>query len=172
MSQPGGDNPQIVVDTDWKSQAQAEKERLSQAESKTAPKGGTRAGVGPGGQGPEEALPPADLTALVGMLVSQSLMYLGGMADRKSGGYIFDPEMARYYIDLLGVLEAKTKGNLSDAESKDIASALHELRARYVELSRAVAQQMAESKARAGGAGSLVPGGAEGTGSPPMIRVG
>ncbi len=142
--------PKIIVDDDWKSQAQAEKEKLAEAEAQAAAK------AGPGGPGAPGELPPADFASLVGMLATQSLMYLGGVADRKSGGVIFDPEMARFYIDLLGVLETKCKGNLSEDESKDLTGALHELRVRYVEMSRAVAAQMARER-EGGAAGGPAP---------------
>ena len=39
-----------------------------------------------------------------------------------------------------GVLEEKTKGNLSDEEDKELRGVLQELRARYVELAQMVAK--------------------------------
>lgn len=120
--------PQILVDTDWKSQAQAEKERLAeQEESLAEPKRG--------------AMPKADLLSLVGMLGTQAVMYLGGMADRKTGAAIFDPEYAGHMIDLLSVLEEKTKGNLTPEEDSELQAVLRELRTRYVELSKLVASR-------------------------------
>lgn len=147
MNDESSAKSKIIVDDDWKSQAQAEKERMAEAESQASSKQGSRQAGAPG------ELPPADFASLVGMLATQSLMYLGGVADRKSGGVIFDPEMARFYIDLLAVLEAKCKGNLSPEESKDLTGALHELRIRYVEMSRAVAAQMAREREGGGPSG-------------------
>lgn len=146
MNQSQGPKPEILVDSDWKNQAQAEKERLAEAEAK----------AGPGAAG-AEALPPADLNSLVSMLVTQAVMYMGGMADKRTGGVIFDPELSRYYIDLIGVLEEKTRGNLSEAESKDLSEAVHELRGRWVQLTRMVAQQMASGQGAAAG-GPIAPG--------------
>jgi hypothetical protein len=80
------------------------------------------------------------------MLAMQALMYLGGVADRRTGQAVFDPDYSKHMIDLLGVLEAKTKGNLSAEENQDITSVLNELRMRYVELSRMMADQMAAGK--------------------------
>lgn len=152
MSDESTPQPKIIVDDDWKSQAQAEKERLAQAEAQSQAKSQGRA---PGaGEGPGE-LPPADFQSLVGMLATQAVMYLGGVADRKTGGVIFEPDMARFYIDLLGVLEEKCKGNLTDDESRDLSGALHELRTRFVELSRAVAAQMLRQREAGGAAGSM-----------------
>ena len=147
MTDEASQKPKIIVDDDWKSQAQAEKEKMAEAEAKSASKSGSGASGAPG------ELPPADFASLVGMLATQSIMYLGGVADPKTGGAIFDPEMARFYIDLLGVLETKCKGNLSEDEAKDLKGALHELRVRYVEISRAVAAQMAREREGGSGAG-------------------
>ena len=49
----------------------------------------------------------------------------------KQGGC--DLPMAKHAIDLLSVLEEKTKGNLSSDEQKILESLLFELRLRYVE---------------------------------------
>ena len=49
--------------------------------------------------------------------------------------YYVDPHvaMARQTIDLLGMLEEKTKGNLSGAEERLMAQVLYDLRMRFVE---------------------------------------
>jgi hypothetical protein len=44
--------------------------------------------------------------------------------------------LARHFIDLLGVLEDKTRGNLTPREEQWLAASLHDLRLAYVELSR------------------------------------
>lgn len=156
MPDQPADAPKIIVDADWKSQAQAEKERLAEEEAKRTPP------TAPGGQAERGELPPADFSALVGILVTQALMYLGGIADRKTGAAIFDPDMARFYIDLLATLERRTKGNLTDAETRDLEGAIHELRLRFVELTQAVARQAAAGQAQ-------TPAGPAG---PTMHRVG
>lgn len=141
MASDPGEAPKIIVDSDWKNQAQAEKERLAEAEAAAT-----------GRPGAEQGMPVADFPALVSMLITQSLMYLGGVADRRTGQAIFDPDLAKFYIDLLAVLEEKTRGNVSDAESKDLLAAVHELRGRFVELSEMVARQ-----AMTGGAAPAAP---------------
>ncbi len=166
----------IIVDSDWKSQAMAEKERLAEAEAKSSGGKASARGAGPAGA---EELPPADFSTLVGMLATQAVMSLGGMADRKSGAMIFDPEMARLYIDLLAVIEEKTKGNVTQAEEQDLKMTLNELRLRYVELSKAVAAQAARGgPLQPGGVAAAVPTSAPGEGvagagqQSPRIRVG
>jgi hypothetical protein len=145
------DAPKLIIDSDWKSEAQAEKERLEQeAEAKA-----------PGGQGGQGEMPEADFRGLVGMLATQALMYMGGVADPESGKAVFDPVYSRHMIDLLGVLDEKTKGNLSDEEAKELTGVLGELRSRFVEIVRMVQQQQAEG----GGPGGM-PGGMGGGGMP------
>jgi len=133
-----GETPKIIVDSDWKSQAQAERERLAEEEAKQAQT--KDAGAGGAGEG---QLPPADFRTLIGMLATQAIMYMGGIADRQTGQAVFDPEYARHMLDLLVVIEQKTKGNLEEEESRELTGVLHELRSRYVELAQMVAQQQA-----------------------------
>ncbi len=148
MPDPKDKAPELIVDTDWKSQAQAEKDRLSAAEAQKSAESPKSRAPGPG------ELPPADFQTLVGMLATQAIMYLGGVADRKTGQAVFDPDYAHHMIDLLGVLEEKTRGNLAKEEEDDLKQLVHELRARFVELSTLMARQAAANPV-AGGADPL-----------------
>lgn len=130
--------PQIIVDSDWKAEAQKEKERLAEAETHSAESPG-------GGRG----MPPADFRSLLGSLATQAIMYLGGIPD-PDGRAIVAPEYAKHYIDLLGVLEQKTQGNLTDEESKELTGVLHELRVRFVEIVQGVAATYAEEEQQPG----------------------
>jgi hypothetical protein len=173
--------PRIVVDSDWKSQARAEKERLAAAEraraeqhKARAPEPGPteRAGIGGGGGGgagggpagaagqasaPEEEFAGADFPSLVGVLASQAMLYLGGIPDPQTGRAVVSLDHARLHIDLLQVLEQKTCGNLTEDEARDLATVLYQLRMRYVEMTRAVAEALAKRKA-AGAAAPPAPG--------------
>ena len=151
----GEQKPEILIDSDWKNQAQAEKEKLAEAEQKADAE---RDKSGAGGE-----LPAADFRGLVGTMASQAIMYLGGMVDPKTGGAMVDLEISRLYIDLLGVLEEKTKGNLSKEEEEELKLVTHELRSRYVEIGQLLAAQMAQ---QAGG--GVAPGG--GAGASPIIQ--
>ena len=135
------EEPKIQIDRDWKAEAQAEKERLAKEEQ-------TQAEREPG-QRPGE-LPPADFRALVGTLASQAIMGLGAFGDQKTGRVVIDLGTARFSIDVLSVLEEKTKGNISDEEAQELAQTLAELRARFVHISNLVAQQsVAEAEGKA-----------------------
>ncbi|QDU71900.1 DUF1844 domain-containing protein [Mucisphaera calidilacus] len=127
---PEGDEaPKIIVDSDWKAQAQAEKQKLAdQAKAKEETAGGAAAGA-PG------QLPPASFETLMSSMATQALMSLGAFADRRTGQPIPpDLQMAKFHIDLLGVLEEKTKGNLSDEEAETLKMTLHELRLQFVHM--------------------------------------
>jgi hypothetical protein len=132
MSQP--EQPKLVVDSDWKQEARAEKERLEKADAPRRPAPA------------EHAMPPADVQELIRMLASQALLYLGAIADPQTGRAILAPELAKYNIDLLGVLEEKTKGNLTPEELTLLQRSLYELRMSYAEVGRAIAKAVAEGK--------------------------
>lgn len=137
---PDEETPKIIVDDDWKSQAKAEKERLASEAAKAA-ESGTPGGAGEG-RVPQE--PTFD--DLVRMLATQALMYLGAFPDPQSGKAVVALDIAKLNIDLLGVLEEKTKGNLSEDESATLTSTLRELRTQFVEIARVVEQASAEGR--------------------------
>lgn len=146
------ETPKLHIDSDWKAEAQAEKERLAaKAEEKTAEAGNPAPGE----------LPPADFKSLMGLLASQAIMGLGAYTDPQTGGVVIDLPGAKFAIDLLGVLEEKTKGNLSDEEADEIAKVVTELRSRFVQVAQLVAQQQAE----AGGVGG------DPASPPPDLRI-
>lgn len=171
MPDPG--DPKIIIDSDWKAQAQKEKERLAAKEREAAAKAPAAKPAGPGGgmpgaaeEGPYE-MPPADFSSLVGTIVTQALLYLGGFPDPQTGRAVVSLEHAKFHIDLLATLEGKTKGNLTPEEASDLSQALNELRLRFVEISRALVQMQAKA-AMEGKAG--MPGGGEG-GLPPTLKL-
>jgi len=109
------EHKKIIVDDDWKAEARKEKERLA-AET-----------------GRPEPLPDPTFAELVNMIAMQALVGLGGLSG--PGGERIPPnlESAKHYIDMLQLLEDKTKGNLSDEEQKLLDQLLYEMRMRYVQ---------------------------------------
>jgi hypothetical protein len=82
-------------------------------------------------------LPPADFAALVLSFASSALLHLGLVEDPQTGRPAEKSlPLARHSIDLLELLEAKTRGNLSPDEAALLTNLLTELRVRYVECSR------------------------------------
>ena len=158
------EQPSLHIDTDWKKQAQEEKRRLAEqekqrspaappppmpgqtasvaateaapTESRRASTGGRTSGAARGAPGEREA-PPANFATLVQSIVTQILFYLGDLAPR-GGEPMLNLDMAKHQIDMLGVLDEKTQGNLTDEERRMLDAALYETRMRYV----AMASQM------------------------------
>ncbi len=159
--QTGGDSgekPKIIIDDDWKAQAQAEKEKLAkevEEQAAEAEAAGAAGAAGPGGQ--QRQLPKASFSTLVNSTATQAFLALGGMADRRTGRRIVDLDLAKYHIDTLNVLEEKTKGNLSDEESKLLDQAIYECRMQYVSIAQQVASGPAGGEQQ--GPGTQVPGG-------------
>jgi hypothetical protein len=89
-------------------------------------------------------------------MVTQALMYMGAFPDPETGRAVVSLEYARLHIDLLAVLEEKTKGNLTPEEAEGLVQVISELRLRYVEISKAVAKHMAANSGKIGAGG--VPG--------------
>jgi len=144
--------PKLHIDSDWKAQAQAEKERLAQKEHER------EAGKKSAGPGGPDDLSPAEFRTLVSMMASQALMALGGYGDQKSGKVMVDLPGAKLAIDLIAVLEEKTKGNLSAEESAELAEILAAVRSRFVYFLEIVARQ------QAGAVPGLGPGAVPGAG--------
>ena len=69
-------------------------------------------------------------------LGSSALLHLGELEHPDAGGPHKDLSLAKHTIDILGMLEQKTKGNLTPAEGKLISSLLYDLRLRYVEATK------------------------------------
>ena len=119
------EEPKIIVDEDWKSQVAREKEEAKNAP--TSPDEET-ADAGEMGQ-----FPPANILVFISMLGSQAMAALGLMADPLSGEVQANRPLAKHCIDMLGVLEEKTKGNLTEDEGAHLRDALHQLRMVYLQ---------------------------------------
>jgi hypothetical protein len=121
----------LIIDEDWKVQAQKEKEILAAKEAEEK-----KAKIREEREKKKHPMPPANFTALVSLLVTQTLFALGAIGD-KDEKEKREPDLnfARYNIDLLGMLEEKTKGNLSPEEADLLKNALHQMRMTFVELS-------------------------------------
>ena len=122
------EEPKIVIDDDWKAQAQAEKEKLAQQVD-----GQEQAAAG---EGATRQLPPGDFTTLVTSLATQVFLSLGGIENPETKKRYLDLDLAKHHIDILAMLEQKTKGNLSDAEKKLLDQALYEVRMQYVQVAQ------------------------------------
>lgn len=117
----GPDQLNKIVDEDWKAEARREKEKLQAKieEEETAEREARK-------------LPPADFQHFISGVAAQVLMQLGELENPMAGEKRVDLESARYSIDILQMLEEKTKGNLTPEEQRYLTAALHDLRMRFV----------------------------------------
>ena len=122
------DEKKIIVDEDWKEQAKREKEQMAaEKEIEEAEK--------PQEDAPRGPLPQADMTGLISMLATQAFFAMGAFGTEEGKDPKIDLDMAKYSVDMLGVIDEKTKGNLSDEEATALENTLHQLRMTFVSLS-------------------------------------
>jgi hypothetical protein len=117
----------IIVDEDWKQEAQKDKEILAAQEEDEKKKGQAEAG-------PRGPLPEGNFAALVSMLTTQALFAMGLLRVKGQEEKEPDLELAKYNIDMLQTLQEKTKGNLAEEEEKVLSNTLNELRMGYVQI--------------------------------------
>ena len=104
MNHPDEEKRKIIIDEDWKSQVEAERARLKTAPADTAgseaPEGDTFTG----------RLPEPSFDLLVSTLATQALACLGQIPDPFENKPVVRLELAKHHVDMLAVLEQKTKG--------------------------------------------------------------
>lgn len=126
------------VDEDWKRRAQAEKEidavKVGGAPAPAAA-GAAPAGA-PAGHARSEAKPHPLFGGLVESLASQALLYMGAMRDPMTGQSHQDFQQAQTMIEMLGMLEEKTRGNLTKEEADELKQMLDEVRMHFVRLTQ------------------------------------
>ena len=115
----------IIIDEDWKSQVEREKEQLET--EPTEESAATESGQ----------IPAATFQTLVTSIGTQALMMLGQIADPNTGQAIYHPDLARHHIDSLVVLQEKTAGNLEKEEQEMLEQFINELRQIFVAMKNA-----------------------------------
>ncbi|RIK81240.1 MAG: hypothetical protein DCC68_09190 [Planctomycetota bacterium] len=127
----------LFIDEDWKSQVQAEKEAAKQAATPkpaetAAPTG--EAAAGESAHGGE--MPPPSLASLVISLATQAMGAMGLLAGPDGQPLPAEPAYAKYLIDTIAMLEAKTAGNRTAEETAMFDDALYQLRMAFVSINR------------------------------------
>jgi len=86
----------------------------------------------------EKNAPTLDFNALVLSLGSSAIVHLGEAPDPTSGQKRDKPElaMAQQSIDLLAMLQEKTRGNLTADEARFLENMLFDLRMLFVQVSQ------------------------------------
>lgn len=142
------------VDERWKEEVERERQRL--AAGAPPPGGGLppAAAPPPGPAGPRARPPRPEpppepppepsaeelsasgeptFTVFLSSLSMQAMMALGELPLPGTTQRHEDLDQARYLIDMLGLLQAKTRGNVTPEESQFLENALYELRMRYTQ---------------------------------------
>lgn len=166
-----GEKSKLFIDEDWKSQVQAEKEALRQRQSHgqsavppagspasgAAPSAASSADSGSAAAGAASAageippLPPASIETLITSLVTQATICLGQAPPEPGGQPILDLEQAKYVIDMLQVIDEKTRGNLSPNEQALLTAVLHQLRLAFVQIRDHVLNELKRGSGPQGG---------------------
>lgn len=121
------------VDEDWKRRAQLEKEQDA-LKVGDRPPAAAAAGAAPA---PGRAAPRANphFANLVESLASQALMFMGAVRDPLTGQTHQDLHQAQTMIEILQMLEEKTRGNLAREEEEMLRQVLDEVRMHFVRIS-------------------------------------
>ena len=118
----------IIVDDDWKAQAQKEKEELAAKEETEKETTAT--------DKERQPLPEANFPGLVSMLATQAFFAMGVLRPEEYKDQPADMEMAKFNIDMITVIEEKTKDNLTKEESDFLTNTLQQLRMTFVKLNK------------------------------------
>jgi len=78
------------------------------------------------------SLPEINFATFIFSLNSSALVHLGIIEDPAANQMTKNLPLAKQTIDILGILEEKTKGNLTGDEEKLLTNILHDLRLMYV----------------------------------------
>ena len=83
--------------------------------------------------GPSDAAPPLSFSSFIFSLGTSALMLMGEQFSPDQPAPGVNLPQAKEIIDILSVLEEKTKGNLTEEEATVIRDMLYTLRMKYVE---------------------------------------
>jgi hypothetical protein len=134
------DDKKLIIDEDWKTQVQAEKEAAAAKKAAgSEPAGEPALAAGEKASAPtsahnehDPAMPPASFEMLVSTLATETLAALGQFPHPATGKSEIYANQAQYLIDTLDVLRQKCQGNLTPAEQQMIESVLHQLRMVFI----------------------------------------
>lgn len=74
----------------------------------------------------------ASMSILIMSIASSAVMAMGLSPDPQTGKVTKDKQMARFNIDLLLVLQQKTKGNLTKDESDFLENLISDLQMKFI----------------------------------------
>ncbi len=125
----------IIVDEDWKSRVEAEREADQEAkaaaERAAVESEGATAGAG-AELPPSGPMPDASFEMLLTTLAAESMVALGQVANPITGEANVNLDQAKYFIDTLQILREKTTGNLTEQEASALQMLLGQLQMAFV----------------------------------------
>ncbi len=83
--------------------------------------------------GAAQSLPKIDFSSFILSLYSSGLVQLGKVEEPTTGKKAVNLELAQHTIDMIAMLDEKTKGNLTEEEANLLKALLSELRMAFVE---------------------------------------
>ena len=158
--QPVGSRIEVSADEDWKNRVKAEDAALDQqfrsqppsssgaaheTDSSTEAAPASQPVESPAAESrrPEPAtareMPAPTFVDLVGLLSTQAMMFLGLVPNPSTQQPETQLPTARYFIDMISILEEKTAGQLTKEESHLLDDTLHSLRLTYMQRSKQTA---------------------------------
>jgi hypothetical protein len=122
------------VDESWKEQAEREKHTSQPSPAEREPSKPPNAESGEAERGRQSAQgePQARFDLFVSGLAMEAFIALGDLAHPTTRKSAMNLPHAKYLIDLLGILEEKTKGNVTVEEAELLKETLYQLRMRYL----------------------------------------
>lgn len=85
---------------------------------------------------------PASFVNFLSTLATNAAAALGAIPHPATGQRSLDLETGKYWLDVLGMIRDKTKGNLHPQENRLLESLLGDLRMQYVQLVRATEEKL------------------------------
>ena len=110
-------DPKIVVDDDWKSRVEREKQKHGDEKDADA----------------QSKFPEASFELLITTFSMQAMSAMGLLGGPGGNRQPVDFGLAKHLIDLLWVIEEKTRGNLSHEEAGSLEQMLHQLRMLFID---------------------------------------
>ncbi len=110
------------------------RDKRGRGEEPAAPESGRPAEAHEEASHGHEPHPPVTFASFVFSLSTSALMLMGEQLDPRQGKIPVNLPQAKEIIDILSVLETKTKGNLNQEEQAMLTDMLYALRMKYVDM--------------------------------------
>lgn len=131
----------IIIDEDWKSQVEAEREAAKQepaaettSEENSQPEEVSAESAADASNPNDPPMPPASIGMLMSSLATEALISMGQFPHPVTGETTTRKNQSKYLIDTLEMLKEKTTGNLTSEEAIALDDVLHQLRMAFIQI--------------------------------------